>query len=103
MMFFHVRLQRRDRLGTPSNVGIITVTTSTSSERSTASAEEIAKFTRLADAWWDPHGAFKPLHKFNPERIRFIRDRLARHFCRDITRDRPFAGLKLLDIGCGGG
>jgi 2-polyprenyl-6-hydroxyphenyl methylase/3-demethylubiquinone-9 3-methyltransferase len=69
----------------------------------TAAPDEIAKFSRLADAWWDPAGAFKPLHKFNPERIRFIRDRLARHFGRDTEKDAPFAGLRLLDIGCGGG
>jgi 2-polyprenyl-6-hydroxyphenyl methylase/3-demethylubiquinone-9 3-methyltransferase len=70
---------------------------------STALPAEIAKFSRLADTWWDPHGAFKPLHKFNPERIRFIRDRMARHFGRAVTADQPFAGLRLLDIGCGGG
>jgi len=70
---------------------------------STASAEEVAKFARLADTWWDPAGAFRPLHKFNPERIRYIRDRLARHFNRDVRSDAPFAGLRLLDIGCGGG
>jgi 2-polyprenyl-6-hydroxyphenyl methylase/3-demethylubiquinone-9 3-methyltransferase len=69
----------------------------------TALPDEIAKFSRLADTWWDPAGAFKPLHKFNPERIRFIRDRLARHFGRDTDKDAPFAGLRLLDIGCGGG
>ena len=44
----------------------------------TISPAEIAKFTEIADTWWDPTGAFRPLHKFNPERIRFIRDRLAR-------------------------
>ena len=70
---------------------------------STAAPEEIAKFARLADAWWDPHGAFKPLHKFNPERIRIIRDLLAHHFARDTRTIRPFAGLRLLDVGCGGG
>lgn len=57
----------------------------------------------MADTWWDPAGAFKPLHKFNPERVRFIRDRLARHFGRDPHGDAPFKGLRLLDIGCGGG
>ena len=69
----------------------------------TASATEIAKFTALADQWWDPEGPFRPLHKFNPARIRLIRDRLAAHFGRPIGGNTPFAGLSLLDIGCGGG
>jgi 2-polyprenyl-6-hydroxyphenyl methylase/3-demethylubiquinone-9 3-methyltransferase len=70
---------------------------------STAAPDEVAKFARMADTWWDPSGPFRPLHKFNPARVRFIRDRLARHFGRDVARDRPFAGLRLLDVGCGGG
>jgi 2-polyprenyl-6-hydroxyphenyl methylase/3-demethylubiquinone-9 3-methyltransferase len=65
--------------------------------------EEVAKFSRLADGWWDPDGAFRPLHKFNPERIRYVRDRLAAHFGRDPEGPVPFAGLTLLDVGCGGG
>jgi 2-polyprenyl-6-hydroxyphenyl methylase/3-demethylubiquinone-9 3-methyltransferase len=69
----------------------------------TISADEIAKFARMADTWWDPTGAFRPLHKFNPERIRFIRDTLAAHFDRDPNQPQPFAGLRLLDVGCGGG
>lgn len=64
---------------------------------------EIAKFTALADQWWDPEGPFRPLHKFNPARIRLIRDRLAAHFGRSATDPAPFSGLSLLDIGCGGG
>lgn len=75
----------------------------TTAARSTASAEEMAKFEAMADAWWDPVGKFKPLHKFNPARIRFIRDTLAARFGRDVTAERPFEGLTLLDIGCGGG
>ena len=71
--------------------------------QSTASPDEIAKFSALADSWWDPAGAFRPLHKFNPARIGFIRDRLLGHFGRDANAGRPFAGLSLLDIGCGGG
>ena len=70
---------------------------------STASPDEIAKFSAMADSWWDPTGAFQPLHKFNPSRIRFVRDRLAAHFGRDPLSPAPFAGLTLLDIGCGGG
>jgi len=64
---------------------------------------EIDKFSAMAAEWWDPSGKFKPLHKFNPTRLRFIRDEVARHFGRDVTADRPFEGLRLLDIGCGGG
>jgi 2-polyprenyl-6-hydroxyphenyl methylase / 3-demethylubiquinone-9 3-methyltransferase len=70
---------------------------------STASPDEIAKFSAMADSWWDPRGAFRALHKFNPSRIRFLRDRLAAHFGRDPLAPTPFAGLTLLDIGCGGG
>lgn len=69
----------------------------------TVSAAEVAKFTALAEEWWDPTGKFRPLHKFNPERIRFARDRLARHFGRGVDVARPFDGLTLLDVGCGGG
>ncbi|MHB1204495.1 MAG: bifunctional 2-polyprenyl-6-hydroxyphenol methylase/3-demethylubiquinol 3-O-methyltransferase UbiG [Rhodospirillaceae bacterium] len=68
-----------------------------------ATPSEISKFTALADSWWDPEGPFRPLHKFNPARIRFIRDRLARHYERTTGTETPFAGLSLLDIGCGGG
>ena len=70
---------------------------------STAAPEEIAKFSAMADTWWDPSGDFRPLHKFNPSRIRFVRDRLAAHFGRDPAAPQPFAGLSLIDIGCGGG
>jgi 2-polyprenyl-6-hydroxyphenyl methylase/3-demethylubiquinone-9 3-methyltransferase len=64
---------------------------------------EIEKFARLANQWWDPEGKFRPLHVFNPVRIGFIREIAAAHFGRDGRALRPFAGLKLLDIGCGGG
>ena len=69
----------------------------------TVSPDEVAKFAKMADSWWDPAGAFRPLHKFNPERIRFVRDRLAAHFGRDPEGPAPFSGLRLLDVGCGGG
>jgi 2-polyprenyl-6-hydroxyphenyl methylase/3-demethylubiquinone-9 3-methyltransferase len=64
---------------------------------------EIEKFNRLAAEWWDPYGKFRPLHAFNPVRLLFIRDVAARHFARDASSLQPFAGLSLLDIGCGGG
>jgi len=69
----------------------------------TIAPDEIAKFSAMADEWWDPSGKFRPLHKFNPERIRFVRDRMASHFGRDTSKPKPFAGLSLIDIGCGGG
>ena len=64
---------------------------------------EIAKFTAMAEAWWDPQGKFRPLHKFNPTRIAFIRDRVAARLGRDPLAARPLEGLRLLDVGCGGG
>ncbi len=66
-------------------------------------ADEVAKFSALAAQWWDPHGKFRPLHQFNPLRLRFIRDTVGGHFDLDETARRPFEGLTLLDIGCGGG
>jgi 2-polyprenyl-6-hydroxyphenyl methylase/3-demethylubiquinone-9 3-methyltransferase len=57
----------------------------------------------MADEWWDPTGKFKPLHKFNPVRLTYIRDWALRHFGRDESQIRPLTGLKILDIGCGGG
>jgi len=70
---------------------------------STASADEIARFTAIADAWWDPVGDFAPLHRLNPLRLEFIRDHVCRHFGRDPLALRPFDGLDVIDIGCGGG
>ena len=64
---------------------------------------EVAKFTAMAEQWWDPTGKFKPLHKFNPVRLGYIRDKAIAHFARDGAVRRPLEGLKLLDIGCGGG
>jgi 2-polyprenyl-6-hydroxyphenyl methylase/3-demethylubiquinone-9 3-methyltransferase len=69
----------------------------------TVDPAEVAKFERLAAEWWDPDGKFRPLHRLNPVRLAFIRDALAAHFGRDAAAARPFAGLRVLDIGCGGG
>ena len=69
----------------------------------TASAEEVARFDALADSWWDPEGKFRPLHRLNPTRLAYVRDHVAGHFGRDPLKDKPLRGLKLLDIGCGGG
>ena len=65
--------------------------------------DELAKFAALADDWWDPEGAFKALHQLNPLRLGFIRDRAAARLGRDPLKQRPLAGLAVLDIGCGGG
>ena len=69
----------------------------------TINPEEIAKFAAMAEEWWDPTGKFKPLHKFNPVRLGYIRDKAIAHFARDGSKRRPFEGLRILDIGCGGG
>ncbi|HUH77307.1 MAG TPA: bifunctional 2-polyprenyl-6-hydroxyphenol methylase/3-demethylubiquinol 3-O-methyltransferase UbiG [Devosia sp.] len=64
---------------------------------------EIAKFTAMAEEWWDPKGKFKPLHKFNPVRLGYIREYLLSHFGLDGSAMRPLEGLTILDVGCGGG
>jgi 2-polyprenyl-6-hydroxyphenyl methylase / 3-demethylubiquinone-9 3-methyltransferase len=64
---------------------------------------EVAKFARLAHEWWDPKGSFAPLHRFNPIRLRFIRDIAAERFGRNTRERNAFHGLSLLDLGCGGG
>ena len=65
--------------------------------------EEVERFSRMAEDWWNPKGKFAPLHRFNPVRLGFIRDQALIRFGRDPAARRPFEGLKLLDIGCGGG
>ena len=65
--------------------------------------KEVEQFSRIAAEWWDPKGKFAPLHKFNPVRLSFIRDQVQARFSRDPKAIRPFEGLRLLDIGCGGG
>ena len=64
---------------------------------------EVAKFSAMAADWWNPDGKFKPLHRFNPTRLKFIRETAERHFGRPAGQLRPLEGLRLLDIGCGGG
>ncbi len=64
---------------------------------------EIDAFARIAAEWWDPHGKFRPLHRLGPARLSFMRARLVAHFQRPTERLRPFEGLRVLDIGCGGG
>ena len=72
-------------------------------ETSSIDAAEVAKFSALAEEWWDPAGKFAPLHKFNPVRLAYIRDRSAAHFGRNSKKLDSLAGLRILDIGCGGG
>ena len=69
----------------------------------TIDESEVARFSALAAEWWNPHGKFGVLHKFNPVRLAYVRDLAAKHFGRDAKGSRPFARLRLLDIGCGGG
>jgi len=69
---------------------------------STINKGEIDKFSKIANEWWDPEGKFKPLHKFNPIRIQYIKENITKHF--NINKKNlPLRNLKILDIGCGGG
>ena len=65
--------------------------------------DEVEKFSSMAADWWDPKGKFRPLHRFNPVRLRFIRETAERHFGIAPGKVKPLEGLRLLDIGCGGG
>src|SRR6201997_2612038 len=77
--------------------------TSHADARSSIDPAEVERFSKIAAEWWDPKGKFAPLHKFNPVRLAFIRDQALARFARDPAARRPFEGLRLLDIGCGGG
>ena len=68
----------------------------------TINKQEIEKFNRLAEEWWDPEGKFKPLHKFNPIRISYIKNNIIDTLKLEITK-KPLNKVKILDIGCGGG
>ncbi|MFM1864083.1 MAG: hypothetical protein RLZ26_2605 [Pseudomonadota bacterium] len=70
---------------------------------STVDPAEIAKFEAMAAEWWNPAGKFKPLHMLNPCRLDYITAQIAAEFGRDLSAQAPFAGLRILDIGCGGG
>ncbi len=71
-------------------------------KRSTINKREIDKFSKMAEEWWNPEGKFKPLHKFNPIRIHYIKENLIHHF-KIKKKKNPLKNLKILDIGCGGG
>lgn len=69
----------------------------------TVDAAEVARFSALAAEWWNPAGKFRPLHKFNPVRLGYIKEQVCARFSRDPRASDALAGLRLLDIGCGGG
>lgn len=71
--------------------------------QTTIDNNEVARFSALADEWWNPSGKFRPLHKFNPVRLQYIKEKVCEHFNRDMNAQKPFTGLRFLDIGCGGG
>jgi 2-polyprenyl-6-hydroxyphenyl methylase/3-demethylubiquinone-9 3-methyltransferase len=75
----------------------------THAKGSSVDPEDVERFSRIAEQWWDPKGKFAPLHRFNPVRLGFIRDQALSRFGRDGRERAPFQGLRLLDIGCGGG
>ena len=71
--------------------------------QTTIDPSEVAKFEAMAAEWWDPEGKFKPLHMLNPCRLDYITSQIAAEFGRDLSGPKPFEGLRILDIGCGGG
>ena len=75
----------------------------TPQSHATLDAAEVDRFARIASEWWDPNGKFRPLHKIGPARLGFIVEHLATHFTLPPNDLRRLTGLKLLDIGCGGG
>lgn len=71
--------------------------------RTTVDESQVEWFSKMAAEWWSPTGKFKPLHKFNPVRLNYIREKICAHFGRDPKAHLPLSGLRILDIGCGGG
>ena len=71
-------------------------------KKTTINNLELEKFNKIANEWWDPEGKFKPLHKFNPVRVNYLKINLIKHFNKENS-DKPLLGLNILDIGCGGG
>lgn len=95
---------RVDILGAlPDFIALKETQTMTQPRRTTIDAGEVERFSALAAEWWNPNGKFRPLHKFNPVRLAYIRDQVAARFGRDPRAAKPFEGLRILDIGCGGG
>ncbi len=77
--------------------------TRASTSQTTVDGREIADFAAMADDWWDPEGPFAPLHRLNPVRLQYIRDKVVARFGLDDTAIRVFDGLRMVDVGCGGG
>lgn len=77
--------------------------TAQASARTTVDAGEIERFSAIAAEWWDPRGKFRPLHKLNPLRLAYIRDAVCTHLGRDPLAPKPLAGVRIVDVGCGGG
>ena len=76
---------------------------SSASAATTVDPEEIARFSALAEEWWDPTGPMRPLHRLNPTRLAYVRDRIAGHFGIETNTPAPLKDLTILDIGCGAG
>jgi 2-polyprenyl-6-hydroxyphenyl methylase/3-demethylubiquinone-9 3-methyltransferase len=72
-------------------------------QRTTIDRAEVERFSAMAAEWWNPSGKFRPLHKFNPVRLEYIKRQVCSNFGRDVKDPKAFAGLRFLDIGCGGG
>ena len=79
------------------------MSTKVTMKSNTINKQEIKKFSQMASEWWDPEGKFAPLHKFNPIRIKYIKDSISKHFNIENNKIRPLKNLDILDIGCGGG
>ena len=75
----------------------------TQSAQTTIDNAEVERFSALASEWWNPTGKFRPLHKFNPVRLQYIKEKVCAQFDRDMNDPKAFKGLRFLDIGCGGG
>ena len=93
----------RSSLRTCRLEGYVAAMTATADVRSSIDPAEVERFSRIAAEWWDPKGKFAPLHVFNPVRLAFIREQALARFGGDPAARAPFAVLRLLDIGCGGG
>ena len=72
-------------------------------QKAYSTIDEIEKFSALAEDWWNPNGKMRPLHQFNPARISYVQHQLTRFFGLNNTTEQPLTGLKILDVGCGGG
>jgi len=81
----------------------MTKSASPTSDYSTIDQAEVDRFSAMATEWWDPKGKFRPLHKFNPVRLTYIKEQVCARFDRDVSDPKAFTGLRFLDIGCGGG